>query len=773
MYRKPYGLKCRNTSRPLCLTNISNDVTICDTVASVKSNLLYKNEESATVEAEFIFPMDDDSAVYQFEVEIDGRHVVGECQDKEQAKESYREAVNRGHSAFLLHEDDTAGDIFHISVGSLPAGKTARIKFAYVVQLGLDGEGAVRFVLPGTLNPRYTPSDRGKEVRAQGTSVLSAHQTAIPIQCDFHFNAQIVSRLQVKDVVSRFAPIRWKREEHNRISVTLQNPFNNTADLDLCILYENPHRSVLTLEPGAKGKTGILQNDVIMVNFYPDIDTSTTTANCEFIFIVDRSGSMRGNNINQVKGTLLLFLKSLPVGCYFNIVSFGNNFSALFPESQEYNEQTLEQAISLHKDMDADMGGTEIMRPLKHIFENMTRKENYPRQLFVLTDGMVSNTQAVIKLVKAHANHTRLFAFGIGTGVSTSLVKGIARAGKGKAEFVTGSDRLQPKIISCLKLATQPSVTSVSVEWCVPKGFTVKTVPESLPVLLPGEHLVVYGVVSKDDPSSPCTALSVVLRARIGDQSIEERLGLSKEAEQNPDLLLHRMAAKMQIKQLELTDVQLPGNSTSTTKQQIVLLSLASNIVSKYTAFFGVDMMTKQRVYDQKGISLWHLSAGLDNAYEYMHFDDYVCHYKKERSSYAACSGYFGQALSAQRTRPQPPLLVLCCASESRPHKTEGNISAFNVLESVISLQSFNGSWELTDGLLKLLQTKSMETKSPVKNTTVWATILVITWLKKRYINKADEWEMIAGKAKNWLQRQTTESSHSMESLAEVAEEYF
>ena len=40
----------------------------------------------------------------------------------------------------------------------------------------------------------------------------------------------------------------------------------------------------------------------------------------------------------------------------------------------------------------------------------------------------------------------RCFSFGIGSGASTHLVKGIAQAGLGTSEFITSGERMQPKV---------------------------------------------------------------------------------------------------------------------------------------------------------------------------------------------------------------------------------------------------------------------------------------------------------------------------------------
>ena len=62
------------------------DVSIQGFVASVTSDLTYINKEKEAVGALFIFPLDEQSAVYHFEAEIDGKVIIAECQDKEQVQ---------------------------------------------------------------------------------------------------------------------------------------------------------------------------------------------------------------------------------------------------------------------------------------------------------------------------------------------------------------------------------------------------------------------------------------------------------------------------------------------------------------------------------------------------------------------------------------------------------------------------------------------------------------------------------------------------------------
>ncbi len=47
---------------------------------------------------------------------------------------------------------------------------------------------------------------------------------------------------------------------------------------------------------------------------------------------------MSGTRIRKAKEALVLFLKSLPLGSYFNVYNFGSKFDKLYDKSAYYDE---------------------------------------------------------------------------------------------------------------------------------------------------------------------------------------------------------------------------------------------------------------------------------------------------------------------------------------------------------------------------------------------------------------------------------------------------
>lgn len=765
---------------PVPLKSVNVQVSISGFIADVCSKLTYRSDNVLAADAEFVFPLDDQSAVYKFEAKIQDRTLVGECQTKKQAIDTYNEAVSQGHTAMLLSEDDTAGDIFNCLLGNIPPNTDVVIEFAYVIELSLEADGGVKFSLPTVLNPRYNPTleDGGATKTPHASSVKRAYDMNIAVEV--RGPNEIISVSSEKDKWD----VQYKNEEKTSATLNLASKFTFSHDLHCILYYKNPYEPNSMLAKGDPSREGLLKENLLMLSYFPELKDEDFSSNHEFVIIVDRSGSMRGSKMSHARETLMLILKSLPEGSYFNVVSFGSRFEALFPDgSQKYSEATLDLACQLQSKMEANFGGTEILRPLQYVY-GIKPMASHSRQIMLLTDGEVYNTQAVISLVKSYADSARVFTFGIGSGASTALVKGVARAGRGKAEFISDNERMQTKVMKCLQAALQATVTDLSLQVMTDSSERPVVIPTELPVLFSGSKLVLYVLVSGTE------IVPMKLIGKIGDRAVEFMLP-SLQCTVSEDYKFHRLATKAQIKELEASS-QVQEN-----EMKISLLSKAANIASKFTAFVAVDKKegTQQKVIKSAGecssVTIGYTLAKPMPQASMM--------YRKSRRALASSvmpetliadgcvrmnnPGMMGPAepiyssslaiqesstigsLTSSSTKKKfkrmqlestnmpknlrPTMAADCMADDCtiKPAASTGPASA-------IALQKFNGTWEMCEELARVLNKSlpELNAASPVADKTLWATALALAWLNALWSSLKDEWMLAEGKALKYIQ---------------------
>uniref|UniRef100_A0A672SCM2 VWFA domain-containing protein n=1 Tax=Sinocyclocheilus grahami TaxID=75366 RepID=A0A672SCM2_SINGR len=446
-------------------------------VATASSTLQYVNEEERPLEALFVFPLPADAAVCHFSAKIGEQEIVAEVQDRDTARDQYDDAVSSGQQAFLLEESAESPDVFRLSVGCLSAGQNAAVTIIYVTELAVQADHSLRFCLPTVLNPRYTPC-----------SSISSRCGAVPYTLTL--SVYVSSPKPITKLESNCSlDLVFLHSDHTQATVDLSPGHMFDKDFELFVFYQDTHQPSAIVEAGVTtAPPGSLMRDpVVMMSLYPEFPEevmSSLASRGEFVFLIDRSGSMgdmmhhgKGAQmrIESAKDTLLLLLKSLPMGCYFNIYGFGSRFESFFPLSLEYNQDTMDQALKKVKEMQADMGGTEILQPLKHIY-NLRYHPDHPRQLFVFTDGEVGNTKEVLDLVKRckcrphHRNGQR------GIGSRSVHHRHRPHAAQSKA----------------LHWISQPAVVNISVDWTLPEGVTVDTLSPPINVLCQGQRTLIY-----------------------------------------------------------------------------------------------------------------------------------------------------------------------------------------------------------------------------------------------------------------------------------------
>uniref|UniRef100_A0A8P4K6X9 von Willebrand factor A domain-containing protein 5A n=1 Tax=Dicentrarchus labrax TaxID=13489 RepID=A0A8P4K6X9_DICLA len=699
---------------PVPLKSVEVELEVRDHVATVVSTLNYENKEDKPLEAVFVFPLPGDAAVCHFSATIGQTQIVAEVKEKQEAREEYDDALSSGQQAFLLEESEQSPDIFSLSVGSLPPGESASIRLEYVTELAVQADDGLRFCLPAVLNPRYQP---------QGASVQVTSVPASLVPYSLSFSARVSSPRPVSKVESNCSldPLQYLNPEQTQATVKLAAGHKFDRDVELLIYYKDAHQPTAVVEAGqASAKPGTLMGDpVVMMSLYPEFPQAvmSSVASCgEFVFLLDRSGSMgQENRIGSARNTLLLLLKSLPMGCYFNIYSFGSSYQHIFPKSVEYSQKTMEEALKTVEEMGADLGGTEILNPLEHIYSQPCIP-NQPRQLFVFTDGEVGNTKEVISLVKKNSGSHRCFSFGIGEGASSALINGLAKEGGGHAQFITGTDRMQPKVMQSLRFALQPAVVDISVTWDLPKGVSVTVLSPPITALFQGQRSLIYAQLTGEVGAAPSLS-EIPLWSDFFNIQLHEIYFLYIFFYQAVFSLLSTGRKRRQ----QSGGTFFSRVKTSCRSALLIVCPLLTKLLSLHLDSCPTILMSVSQTSLSHAFYILTFAPGTNS--------------RSKRALVGSdwrinLTYMFLMAGTAPKQTPRDPLLQL------------------------VSLQKASGCWVLDPALAASLGKTSEEVENLKLASEVWATILALIWLHGFKVDAQDEWQLLAMKAVSWLRAQ-------------------
>ncbi|MES1244016.1 MAG: VIT domain-containing protein [Acidobacteriota bacterium] len=748
------------------LAGVAIDAEISSFCARVSVAQRYVNLEANPIEAVYVFPLDEGAAVCGFEAIIDGTHVVGEVKERDEAFKMYDEAMERGDGGFLL--DEERPDVFQASVGNLPPGKEVLLKLTYVTELTVEG-GGLRFAIPTTVSPRYAPSQDRVGVGRPDSEALNP-----PVAWRVPYGLDLSVRLAMPGAITRVA------SPSHPVSVTMNGSEATVAlsqrdaalDRDFVLSVETagldtPQAWVERDEDGSQA---------IAVAFAPKLPQASRPA--EVVFLVDRSGSMGGTSIEEARNALQLCLRSMIAGCRFNIIGFGSSHRALFRRSRPYDDSSLSEASAHVAAMAADLGGTELL-PALELALKPAGKDGLARQVVILTDGQVTNTDACIALAKEHAAEARIFTFGIGAGASHHLVKGLARAGGGTAEFIYPGERIEPKVVRQFGRLLSPSLTDARMDW---GGLAVTQAPSAVPQVFAGGRLLVYGFIT----AGAAATARLTAESPSGPISFEVPLD---PANVRPGRTVATLGARARIRELEESSEWISARGSrqahrraNAAAQEVIALGLRYGLVSRETSYVAIERRETPVIGDVKlrqipvalttgwGGLLPEVAAMRNMPGWWGQVGAAVC---EEPSFDYRLSGGMPMPRAASPSARQPKGMVAQepaeepTRSETRSlfHAARRSRSAEAApppaMHTLVALQRADGSWELTRELADVVGRSLQELESAIAGATgdagdvrkAWATALALAWLRTHARPVEQEWALLAAKAQAWVDR--------------------
>lgn len=620
---------------PIALCSAHVEVAVSRGVALHHLTQRYKNNNAVPVTARYLFPLQDGSAICGFKATFaSGRTIQGRVEDLHQARRDFDEAVQAGAQAALLEE--RRPDVFETLIGNIGPGEELIVALEYCCELMVE-QDALKLAIPVHVAPRYAPRDSPDSMSAHNSDSVSAINhggllVEISWQTGSRGPAQVVSPTHPDLVqVPEVALHDVLGDSLDRSSLFRTRLESDMLDRDVVLVMQpdNLFEPVVMWEEWDKHGT-----QAMMLSLVPKFEVPQVTEP-EVVFIVDCSGSM-AQRIQQTREALETCIKSLPHDAYFNVIRFGTNFAVLWADGARNTNESKHEALAGIHQLQANMGGTELLQPLNFALRDHAEPtQQRSKQIILLTDGQVTNEQFIIDSVRGRG--CRIFSIGIGSGVSTFLVQGLARATSGYAAFVKDGESLQPICEAMLKKALTPSITDLRLTWpsaqedgfvvlesplrhehtwnaeasvsicteeslsffdpcqthpaaykppqrpagAVLDGARVQQAPQRPPALFADSHFCAF--VLYPQCADPAGKVEIAGQTSIGPISLQVPLPPTPTKRHSP--LLHRMAARALIRDIEEGDAVESRSSSDEARR----LSKAFSVLCQTTAFVAVD----------------------------------------------------------------------------------------------------------------------------------------------------------------------------------------
>jgi Ca-activated chloride channel family protein len=522
-------------------------VTIEDQVATTHVDQVFVNEARFEVEGTYLFPLPEEAAISDFAMWVDGQKLEGQVLKRDEARRIYEDIVRQRRDPALL--EYVGRDAFQASIFPIPPGGERRVEIEYSQVLPMDN-GLVEYIYP--LN----------------TEKFSAR----PLE-EVVVNVTVHSNEPLKAIYSPSHDVDIERRGDHNATVGYEE-YNIRPDRDFVLYYtvspEDVGVNLLSYKPAGSSDGFFL----LLAAPKVEVEAQQVIAK-DVILVLDISGSMRGEKIGQAKEALNFVLDNLNDEDRFSIIAFSTSTRPYARDLVSAAERG-EARDFVHR-LEAG-GSTDINRALLEAL-SMADKER-PTILIFLTDGLPTVGEMDVDRIvgnvgDAAPENVRIFPFGVGYDVNTTLLDTIAQNHRGASGYVRPEEAIDEKVSAFYAKVSTPLLANLAVDF----GRTDVTdvYPYPLPDLFAGTQLVVVGRYHDGGD----TALT--LQGEVNGKAQKFEYDSVSFHRDGGDEFIARLWATRKIGYL-LQQIRLHGEDDELVNE-IVDLSVRYGIITPYTSF--------------------------------------------------------------------------------------------------------------------------------------------------------------------------------------------
>ena len=433
-------------------------VAVTGRVARVSVEEWFRNDGTTLDEASYLYPLPGEATFSDFSLWQGDRELKGEPMDAAQARSIYEEIVRRKRDPALI---ELAGHgLLRARVFPIAAGETRKITLRYTQLLDRVGDAwRLRYVAgagPGAAAPR------GFRI-----AVDSAGRFGEPYSPTHRVTS---------------------RHDGDRLEIALADTTaRGDFELFLPLARGLVGMSLVTNQP-------VGEDGFFMLLLAPGTSaTATQSLSRDVVAVLDVSGSMSGEKLDQARAALVQLLGGLRTADRFRVISFGSGVRRYATGWTPGNPDSIRAAQDWVRHLDTD-GGTNIAGALAEALAQPPR-EGALGVIVFLTDGMPTVGETDPERIAEQADRGRgpfrVFAFGIGYDVNTYLLDRLTERARGVTEYIQPGGDIEQAVGALAAKISTPVLTDLAIRGDGVELYDLQ--PQGLPDLFAGDELVVFG----------------------------------------------------------------------------------------------------------------------------------------------------------------------------------------------------------------------------------------------------------------------------------------
>ncbi|MEZ6056620.1 MAG: VIT domain-containing protein [Planctomycetaceae bacterium] len=535
--------------------------TLKDQIARVQVSQTFVNTGSRQLETQFVFPLPYDGAIDSLTLLVDGKEFPAQLLSKADARAKYEAIVRSSKDPALL--EWMGHGLFQTSVFPVPPGAERTVTINYN-QLLRKENGVTDFLFP----------------------LSTARYSSKPVE-KIAIQLNIESSLSIKNVYSPSHNIQVDKSDKKRARVHY-SATNEVPTNDFRLLFDvNAKKlgtSVLSYRPQG-GEEGFF-----LLLTSPQIPEQEQQLAKTVLFVVDKSGSMSGEKMEQARGALKFVLNNLTEGDVFNIIAYDSAVQSFRPELETFTDKSRKEALGFVDGLYAG-GGTNIDGALATALTQL-KDPNRPSFLIFLTDGLPTvgerNEAKIAASAKtANTSHARLLTFGVGYDVNSRLLDRLAREGFGASEYVRPNEDIEAAVAKVYGRIAAPVLAGVNLSFDFDDPNTKQSPPISRVYpsgtfdIFAGEQVVLVGRYR------PSGTAKVTLTGKVGAEThtYDFPAEFAKAGSDQTYAFIEKLWAMRRVGEI-IDELDLNGRNEELVNE-LVMLSTKHGILTPYTSFLA------------------------------------------------------------------------------------------------------------------------------------------------------------------------------------------